>query len=236
MRTWSYVALGDSIPARGPTRFGYVDLLAEHVREDEGVEVALTNLARNGWSSEDVLRRVRRDGHWRKAIMRADLLTVTVGGNDLLKALRAGVLALTRGGEPLATLLTLLPKFEANWRAVLDEIVALRPPTEAALRATNYYDPLPGNPAFRIDGELAQRAHAFARAQNARMCEEAEARGFACADVYTAFNGPDGSESPAAKGLLWADGFHPSEAGQRLIAATVRDLGYEPLRAASRPA
>ncbi len=236
MQTWSYVALGDSIPARGPTRFSYVDVLAEHVREDLRVEVSVTNLARNGWTSDDVLRRLRRDRWFRDALAGADLVTVTVGGNDLLRALRAGVAALSRGGEPLGTLLTLLPRFEANWRAVLDEIVSLRAPSEAALRATNYYDPLPGNAAFRIDGELAQRAHAFARAQNERMCEEAAARGFACADVYRAFNGPTGSESPAQRGFLWLDGFHPSEEGQRLIAATVRDLGYEPARAASRPA
>ncbi len=131
---------------------------------------------------------------------------------------------------------TLLPQFEANWRAVLDEIVALRPPTDAAVRATNYYDPLPGNAAFRIDGELAQRAHAFARAQNHRMCEEAAARGIACADVYGAFNGSTGAESPYRKGLLAPDGFHPSEAGQQLIAETVRDLGYAPLEAERRRA
>ena len=235
MPTWSFVALGDSIPARGPTRFSYVDILADHARDVLGAEVRLMNLARNGWTSDDVLHQLRSSRRCRDAIARADLVTLTVGGNDLLRALRAGVGGLARGAEPMAILQTLLPRFEANWRAVLDEIVALRTPTEAALRATNYYDPLPGNAAFRIDGELAQRAHAFARAQNRRMCEEAEGRGVACADVYRAFNG-SGAESPYRKGLLAPDGFHPSEAGQRLIAETVGALGYEPLQAERRRA
>jgi lysophospholipase L1-like esterase len=60
----------------------------------------------------------------------------------------------------------------------------------------------------------------------AAQCEEAEAAGAACIDVYSAFNGPDGTE-PAGE-LLAADYTHPSQAGNDVIRDLLVDAGLSP--------
>lgn len=224
----AYVALGDSIAAGGPTSFSYVDLVAAQLRE-QAAEVVVRNLAVNGAASEDLLRRLRRGGSYTRAIASADLLTITIGGNDLIRALRASFWSGGRRRDPLAFLLDRVAAFERNWIEILDRLVELRPPGTAALRATNYYDPLPDNPVFEaiVRGPLHGPLRELSRERNRRIRADAEERGFLCADVYRAFN--DGPGSPWERGLLAYDGFHPSEAGQRLIGDTVHALGYAPL-------
>ena len=232
----TYVALGDSIAAGGPTTFSYVDLVADAARSVLG-DVELRNLAVNGWTSGDVLGQIRGSRSAREAVRGADLISITVGGNDLLRAMRSAVDGAYRGRDPIGSIATAVARFEETWLAILDELVSLRSPAEAAMRATNYYDPLPGNPQFRgyLRPEVARWAERFAREQNRGICREAADRGFRCADLYGAFNA-EGEESPAARGLLAWDGFHPSEAGQRLIAETVVSLGFEPLASGRRAA
>jgi len=48
-----------------------------------------------------------------------------------------------------------------------------------------------------------------------------------CADLYHAFNGPDGSKD--AGDLLAGDHTHPSEKGNDLIATLLVDEGFAPL-------
>ena len=47
------------------------------------------------------------------------------------------------------------------------------------------------------------------------------------AQVFHAFNGPDGTNDPRDRGLITADGLHPSEAGALLIVETIHDLAYD---------
>ena len=55
----------------------------------------------------------------------------------------------------------------------------------------------------------------------------AEANGFTCADISTAFNGKDGTQ--ASGNLLVGDYTHPSASGNEVIADTLARLGYKPL-------
>ncbi len=49
------------------------------------------------------------------------------------------------------------------------------------------------------------------------------------ANVHQAFNGTDGTQDPDAQGLLAVDGFHPNDAGHKVIADQLGALGYQPL-------
>ncbi|HYO19879.1 MAG TPA: SGNH/GDSL hydrolase family protein [Dermatophilaceae bacterium] len=62
---------------------------------------------------------------------------------------------------------------------------------------------------------------------NAMICTAAEQHGFACADIYHAFNGPEGSK--ASGDLLAGDYIHPSDKGNALIAETLTAQGFAPL-------
>jgi len=59
------------------------------------------------------------------------------------------------------------------------------------------------------------------------ICKAAQANGFTCADIYHAFNGPDGL-TPSGD-LLAKDYTHPSDKGNEVIARVLADLGYAPL-------
>ena len=63
-------------------------------------------------------------------------------------------------------------------------------------------------------------------AWNDMLCGSAERRGFACADIYHAFNGPDGT-TPSGE-LLATDYTHPSDAGNARIARVLVQQGFEP--------
>lgn len=63
---------------------------------------------------------------------------------------------------------------------------------------------------------------------NAIDCAVAMLHGFACADLYHAFNGPDGTASLAA--FVSADFTHPSKAGQAVMAQLLEGVSLDPLR------
>ena len=57
---------------------------------------------------------------------------------------------------------------------------------------------------------------------NAMECDRAKAHGFACVDVYHAFNGPKGDKPSGSVNTI--DGAHPSQAGNDLIAGLLAKL------------
>ena len=79
-----YVAMGDStaqgIGASEPDR-GYVGLVAERLREATGRSVQVVNLSRSGARVPDVVTEQLP----RLAGLNADLVTVAVGGNDVVR-------------------------------------------------------------------------------------------------------------------------------------------------------
>ena len=78
-----YVALGDSAAqAVGASRpeFGYVGLLAQRIRERSGRPVQVVNLSRSGARLADLVR----DQLPRLAELSLDVVTVDIGGNDVV--------------------------------------------------------------------------------------------------------------------------------------------------------
>ena len=62
---------------------------------------------------------------------------------------------------------------------------------------------------------------------NRMLCESALRHGFACADIYHAFNGKDGRK-PSGD-LLAEDHTHPSDEGNERIARVLIAQGFTPL-------
>lgn len=81
----SYVALGDSISSG----YGLEDdtlSFAQQLAQDNGLE--LTNLAQDGETATSLLDKLQTD-QVSEAVAQADIITITVGGNDLMNALYA---------------------------------------------------------------------------------------------------------------------------------------------------
>ncbi|HEM5052273.1 TPA: SGNH/GDSL hydrolase family protein [Streptococcus suis] len=88
--SFRYVALGDSLTEGvGDTtgQGGFVPLLAQSLTNDYGYEVDYKNFGVSGNTSNQILKRMKEDGELISYLKTADLLTLTVGGNDLRKAI-----------------------------------------------------------------------------------------------------------------------------------------------------
>ena len=82
----SYVALGDSIT----TGYGLAEEeTAFPTIVANNVGATLTNLAADGETSASLLTKLQTDGSVKTAVSDADVITITIGGNDLMDALYA---------------------------------------------------------------------------------------------------------------------------------------------------
>ncbi|HFI0648343.1 TPA: SGNH/GDSL hydrolase family protein [Streptococcus suis] len=88
--SFRYVALGDSLTegvGDVTGQGGFVPLLAQSLTNDYGYEVDYKNFGVSGNTSNQILKRMKEDGELISYLKTADLLTLTVGGNDLRKAI-----------------------------------------------------------------------------------------------------------------------------------------------------
>ncbi|GIM47776.1 hypothetical protein DNHGIG_33250 [Collibacillus ludicampi] len=136
-----YTALGDSL-ARGvgdhsrmKEQIGYVGRFRTFLEKTEKRTVITNNLGIKGLTSSELLMMIRQNPSVREAIREATLLSVHIGGNDLLEAARAK--------EPNRELENNLVRFRENWNMILIEIRKLNP--QAELLVLNNYIPFPRN-------------------------------------------------------------------------------------------
>jgi lysophospholipase L1-like esterase len=231
--TWDYVALGDSVPYGVGDVAGksFVPIYAHFIEEDTGASVRVHNLANAGGTARDLLGQLNDDPKVRRAVKGAEILIISIGGNDLESHL--GDYASNRCGGPdnQTCFRAAVAAFEPTWAAILAEVLRLRE-KNSIIRVTNDYNPFPGNvrAAANLGKGITDAFTHYLRQLNQQRCSSAEHVGILCADVAKAFNGAETNESAFAKGLIGTDEFsHPSAKGHRLIAQLLRGLGYRPL-------
>ena len=86
----TYVAIGDSLTkgvGDSTNQGGFVPLLAQSLNNETGLEFKAINYGVSGNTSSQILSRMQEKKEIRKDLKRAQLLTITVGGNDLRKAI-----------------------------------------------------------------------------------------------------------------------------------------------------
>lgn len=228
----TYVALGDSLLFALEQDCGSctsaVNLYGQHVQDALGVPVEVHNLTmHNGLKSSgllDYLQNGANIGRSREdvlvAVASADAISVTIGFNDV--AFTDG----TKSDELVKT-------FADNLDSILGRIDTLRAGKPTMVRVTTIYNNgIASEPALDPDG--AGTGINFWRpiieAQNTTICTVAATHKAGCVDIYPAFNGPDGTSSPAVKGYLGPDGVHPSQLGMVTIATALGAVGYAPLQ------
>ncbi|MEV6924349.1 GDSL-type esterase/lipase family protein [Dactylosporangium sp. NPDC051485] len=204
-----YFALGDSMSiddyAGGPG-LGAASLLAD----DLGIELML--LARDGATSDDVLHRQLGQVHGRPA-----LITLTMGGNDLLTAIVESPDKVPATIESVAT----------NYEATLVTLSA----TGARIVVSTVYDPTDGTGDMSwaglpdVGGGLA-----LLESLNATIREAAARHGAAVADLHGAFLGhgaqagdiATGESHPANRELWLCGHIEPNAWGAEAIRDTWR--------------
>jgi lysophospholipase L1-like esterase len=227
----TYVALGDSLlyalEQDCDSCTSAVVLYGQHIQDALGVPVEVHNLTmHNGLNSSgllDYLQNGAKIGRTQEdvltAVASADVISVTIGYNDV---------AFTDGARSDE----LVKIFEGNLDKILGRIDTLRAGKPTMIRVTTIYNNgIASESALDPDGAGTgiNFWKPIVETQNATICTLAIAHNAACVDIYHAFNGPDGTSSPTAKGYL-ADGVHPSQLGMDTIATALAAAGYAPLQ------
>ncbi|ERJ77769.1 SGNH/GDSL hydrolase family protein [Streptococcus sobrinus] len=95
---FKYVALGDSLTQGvGDTtnQGGFVPILSRQVESDYHYRVTAKNYGVSGNTSQQILTRLEEKKDLKKDMQKADLLTLTLGGNDVMAILRKNISDLT---------------------------------------------------------------------------------------------------------------------------------------------
>jgi lysophospholipase L1-like esterase len=232
-----YTGLGDSI---GFGLFasigdGYVPTYERLVEADSGASVNAINLSVPGWTSSDLLGAIRGNFLFRLSVATSTIVTVNIGGNDLLGGRGAYKDRNCGGADNQDCLRAGLATFGANFNAILAEVRALRGSRNTIIRTMDVYNPYVNEDRAQDtwpndQGNDFQVLKPYLDAINGQIAATAAARNIPCARVYMAFNGPNGDIDPGNLGLLAFDGLHPNGRGHRLIADLLRGLGYAPFQ------
>ena len=168
----TYLALGDSLAvgvgATRPAQTGYVgrlfSILSASEAADDGAPraAALLNLSVSGETSTSMIRQGQLAGAL-DAIATADpvvaLVTLDIGGNDLLRLLGTDACANDPlGADCLGLLALTLDDYEANFRQIVGELIAAlnEHAPDARLVVLTYFNPFSGTDAsYEAAAELA---------------------------------------------------------------------------------
>lgn len=224
--TWDYTAMGDSLAAGLIAQEGYVGRYAGYVNIDTGANVDTTNLGVPGWTSGDLLNSLQNDPVFRNQVSGAVILTWDIGGNDLNNAHSQFTQHNCGGTDGQDCLRNTVATFEQNWSAIITQITGLRSTSNTIIRAMDIYNPYV---TADMQAGIFNITEPYLDEVNNYIHSSSAAAGIPVANVHTAFNGADGTTDPATLGLIAVDGFHPNDAGHKVIADQLRVLGYQPL-------
>lgn len=209
MMSYQYTAIGDSLT----TGFGalpgngFVPAYRRMAEARLRTPVRLTNLGVNGLTTDGLEQRLKGDNSFRLAVREADLITMSIGGNDLIKAAKA---AGTRPGELSPLLQKSLRNCKRNISDIMSTMSQLKAgmPKPYIIRIVGLYNPYP---QVNEATEWVRQFNRYASGYSSRVC------GFA--SIYNEFAGNE-------RGFLFIDHIHPNGRGYRVIADKLDSLGY----------
>ncbi len=131
-----YVALGDSLAQGYPyylqnKSLGYTDLISRHLTDTEKRNVIYSNFGISGYTSTDLLNQLSNKQVLQK-ISNADIITVNIGGNDMLRALG-------KDGNDYASVLDSISIYSDNLIQIFAKIRSLNP--DAYIYIANVFNP-----------------------------------------------------------------------------------------------
>lgn len=132
-------AIGDSLTEGvGDTTNtgGYVPLLQTDLGEQFPIEVVQAeNFGKSGDRSDQILKRLKKDDAMRESVKKANVITMTVGGNDLMKAIQSKMF----NKLSLKTFTRPQKKYQKQLEQLYDEIRSLNP--SAPIYQLGIYNP-----------------------------------------------------------------------------------------------
>lgn len=251
--TGSYVALGDSISAGyglGEGELSFPERLAQ------STGYALADFSSSEGVTSQALLETLSQPEVADAVKNADVITITVGGNDLMNALyeylaeASGTMTadeiregLENGSFDMFALMGLMQQLDGfpissqasaaltalrtNLSSALAQIKGMNP--DAACIVANQYNPY-GHINNPFAADIVSTFEVGVRALNTTLERVAQARGATVADVHSAFAASSANPCNAYfTGLNnFSLDFHPNALGHQLIAEEVEQALPEP--------
>ena len=205
----NYVVLGDSIGFGAGIQNWDEAVYGKIVANTNGY--AYQNYAVNGYRTEDLLLRLKTNAGAIAAVKAADIISISIGGNNFLRDNMAAVVARGALGD-FSTVDKIVAGVRSDFDVIMSLIRAYNP--DVLVLMQTLYNPMEGTPLSAVYAEATRRLntvytdYATAHPEN-----------YAVVDVAAAFRGK--------KGLIAADYTHPNEEGNYVIAQTVQSKLYE---------
>jgi len=207
--SYQYTAIGDSLT----TGFGalpgngFVPMYRRMAEARLRSSVVYTNLGVNGLTTAGLEQRLRGNMGYRRSLQEADLITLSIGGNDLIQAAKASV---KQPGNSSRVLRTALQECQGNFSEIMGLLWQLKMGSRNPyiIRIVGLYNPYP---RFDEATDWVMQFNRYASQYHSRDC------GFA--SIYNQFSGNE-------RELLSIDHIHPNKRGYNVIAEKLNHLGY----------
>ena len=218
----SLLGLGDSVTSGASCDCTpFVDQLASLLANRDHRAVSPVNLGEAGLTAAGLAAQMSDDPAVRRAVRRADVITVTIGANDLQPALdrwdQSATTSSTAPGCARSSEGTALAQVGADLGRILDQVAALRAGRPTQVLVSQYWNVFEdGDVAAADRGPAYLRwSDVLTRCLNAQIEAAALSHDAVPVDLYAPFKGA-GDVDPTP--LLADDGDHPDAAGHALIA------------------
>lgn len=226
----NYVSLGDSIATGTITPFlhifSYVFYIQKKFREN-GYKVDVYNLACDGDTSQDLLWKINNSYMFRKTIKNADFITISIGGNNLIRA--SSIPGFTRINVYKANYG--VRSFINNWPQIIDKIKSIN--NKAEIVVLNLYNPYNHSQYlgrnYYYDRNLCELTDKFLIQINNAIADNS-INNYMIADIYSAFKhfskGNMYRVSCLYQGSPLLRNPHPTPEGQKIIADLISKKFY----------
>lgn len=198
--TINYLALGDSL-TRGVgdefAQYGFTGLISKKIEQSPYVlKVNFDNRGKNGRRSDQLLELIERN-HYENALQQADIISISIGGNDVMKIVKRDLFKLKK-----EAFMKELDAYQKRYQNILFNI---RKKSDAPIIMLGFYNP------FSIITDEVAEFDSIVERWNEQIELLAEADGNACfvpiADLFDS-----NSEM-----VYHSDFFHPNAKGYDLI-------------------
>jgi lysophospholipase L1-like esterase len=218
------VGLGDSyMTTQNAQGKSFLSLFAEQLQSARGRPVEVVSLARNDGTSANVRDNLANNSEFRDAVAKADVIVISVGGNDSdpFGIYPSGTC--TPKSSPKSCLKAYAPHLAENYDAILSAVVDLRAGKPTAVRMMSADNPFVGwsespTPTFGTDFYRQ-----VAEAETAAACAAAKKHGALCVDFLHVFGGKNGAADTGK--YLGSDHSHPGDLGVQTIAELLAKAG-----------
>lgn len=207
-----------------PTGLGWVERYARILRQRLRVKVVVTNLAQSGQTSRALASALRSDPPTQGAVAKAEIVLIGIGGADLA----AGDARLEAGAcRAEACFATDLFEFGGNIETIAGAVRHVLRSPKVVLRAITLPNVVPGANGVASPFVTQEIGLYRSKALRRSICRAMAMYRGRCVDVFSMFNGREGTQNAYAKGWLTTSPCcYPSATGHQVIAELVLESGF----------